>query len=112
MAFTLQRDYALKPEITFCVRGIISPLLSNIYLDPLDWLMVEHGVEMVRYADDAVILCRSEVEAKAALEKVQQWVEKAGLALHPAENTDRRCQPARRVRLPGLPLRARSEMAT
>ncbi|MHA3772071.1 group II intron reverse transcriptase/maturase [Verrucomicrobiota bacterium sgz303538] len=63
--------------------AIISPLLSNIYLDPLDWLMVEHGVEMVRYADDAVILCRTEAEAKAALERVQQWVDEAGLTLHP-----------------------------
>jgi RNA-directed DNA polymerase len=63
--------------------AIVSPLLSNIYLNPLDWLMVEHGMEMVRYADDAVILCRSEKEAKAALEKVQSWVEEAGLTLHP-----------------------------
>lgn len=63
--------------------AIVSPLLSNIYLNPLDWLMVEHGMEMVRYADDAVILCRSEEEAKAALEKVQRWVEEAGLTLHP-----------------------------
>jgi RNA-directed DNA polymerase len=63
--------------------AVLSPLLSNIYLNPLDWLMVEEGREMVRYADDAVILCRSEREAQEALEKVQQWVEQAGLTLHP-----------------------------
>jgi RNA-directed DNA polymerase len=43
--------------------AVISPLLSNIYLDPLDHHMVQHGYEMVRYADDFVILCRSELEA-------------------------------------------------
>ena len=36
--------------------AVISPLLSNIYLDPLDHLMVEKGYEMVRYADDFVIV--------------------------------------------------------
>ncbi|RYD72230.1 MAG: group II intron reverse transcriptase/maturase, partial [Verrucomicrobiaceae bacterium] len=63
--------------------AVLSPLLSNIYLNPLDWLMVEQGKEMVRYADDAVILCRSEKEAHEALEKVQQWVTESGLTLHP-----------------------------
>ena len=51
--------------------AVISPLLSNIYLDPLDHLMAGAGIEMVRYADDFVILCRSEAEARQALERVQ-----------------------------------------
>ena len=63
--------------------SVISPLLSNIYLDPLDWLMAESGYEMVRYADDYVILCRSESEAQAALGKVREWVAREGLTLHP-----------------------------
>lgn len=63
--------------------SVISPLLSNIYLDPLDWLMAESGYEMVRYADDYVILCRSESAAQAALGKVREWVAKEGLTLHP-----------------------------
>ena len=42
---------------------MISPLLSNIYLNPLDHLMAQQGFEMVRYADDFVILCRSPEEA-------------------------------------------------
>ena len=46
----------------------ISPLLSNIYLNPLDHLMAEQGFEMVRYADDFVILCRSPEDAARALE--------------------------------------------
>lgn len=63
--------------------GVISPLLANIYLDPLDHQMQEAGREMVRYADDLVILCRSEAEAQAALEQVRAWVREAGLSLHP-----------------------------
>ena len=63
--------------------AVISPLLSNIYLDGLDWMMGESGYEMVRYADDFVILCRDESQARAALEKVQEWVSEAGLTLHP-----------------------------
>jgi RNA-directed DNA polymerase len=63
--------------------GVISPLLANIYLDPLDWLMAGLGFEMVRYADDRVVLCRSQDEAEAALEKLREWMAGAGLALHP-----------------------------
>ena len=63
--------------------AVISPLLANIYLDPLDHLLAESGVEMVRYADDFVLLGRSEEEAKAALARVQTWIEANGLTLHP-----------------------------
>jgi len=63
--------------------AVLSPLLSNIYLDPLDHLMAEQGYEMVRYADDFVILCRSKAEAQQALEEVGEWVEAERLTLHP-----------------------------
>jgi RNA-directed DNA polymerase len=63
--------------------AVVSPLLSNIYLDPLDHLMAEGGFEMVRYADDFVVLCRSPEEAAAALAAVQRWTAAAGLRLHP-----------------------------
>jgi RNA-directed DNA polymerase len=63
--------------------AVLSPLLSNIYLDPLDHLMAGKGYRMVRYADDFIILCENEKEAQDALEEVSQWVEKAGLRLHP-----------------------------
>jgi len=65
--------------------AVISPLLSNIYLDPLDHLMEREGFRMVRYADDFVVLCRSEEEAKRALEVIQQWVSQAKLTLHPTK---------------------------
>jgi RNA-directed DNA polymerase len=63
--------------------GVISPLLANVYLNPLDHQMEKAGWEMVRYADDFVILSRSEAEAQRALETVRQWVSEAGLTLHP-----------------------------
>ena len=63
--------------------AVISPLLANIYLDPLDVLMAGRGYRMVRYADDFVILCRSREEADAALVEVRAWVSENGLTLHP-----------------------------
>jgi RNA-directed DNA polymerase len=68
--------------------AVLSPLLSNIYLDPLDHLMAAaagDGYEMVRYADDFVILCRTMPEAEAALAEVRRWTAQAGLTLHPAK---------------------------
>jgi RNA-directed DNA polymerase len=65
--------------------AVISPMLSNLYLDPLDQQMAQGGGQMVRYADDFVILCRSQEEAVAALERVRQWAEQAGLKLHPVK---------------------------
>ena len=63
--------------------AVLSPLLSNIYLDKLDHHMAQAGIQMVRYADDFVILCPSEREAREALERVRTWTAQAGLSLHP-----------------------------
>jgi RNA-directed DNA polymerase len=63
--------------------AVISPLLANIYLHELDVEMREAGSVMVRYADDAVVLCRSEEEAHAALTRMRAWVAANGLTLHP-----------------------------
>jgi RNA-directed DNA polymerase len=73
------------PEMGSPQGAVISPLLSNIYLNPLDHLMAEEGFAMVRYADDFVILCRSPEEASRALAVVQQWTASAGLTLHPTK---------------------------
>lgn len=54
--------------------GVISPLLANIILDHLDWFLEEQGLKFVRYADDFVILCKTETEAKKALELVQNFL--------------------------------------
>jgi RNA-directed DNA polymerase len=63
--------------------AVLSPLLANIYLHPLDLLMEQNGRRMVRYADDFVILCRTEDEARAALREVETWTTTNGLTLHP-----------------------------
>jgi RNA-directed DNA polymerase len=65
--------------------AVISPLLANMYLNPLDHLLAEAGFAMVRYADDFVILCRSRAEADRALATVKRWVEENGLTLHPSK---------------------------
>ena len=72
-----------QPEEGTPQGAVISPLLSNIYLNPLDEQMENSGLEMVRYADDFVILCRSEAEAKRTLADVQTWTTQVGLTLHP-----------------------------
>jgi RNA-directed DNA polymerase len=75
-----------QPTETGTPQGaVISPLLANIYLNPLDQLMAARGKEMVRYADDFVILCPSEAAAREVLEAVRQWTEAVGLTLHPAK---------------------------
>jgi RNA-directed DNA polymerase len=72
--------------------AVISPLLANIYLDPLDRLMAEHGYPMVRYADDFVVLTRSHAEAEAALALVKAWVAANGLTLHPDKTRIANCR--------------------
>ena len=72
-----------QPETGTPQGAVISPLLSNIYLNPLDHLLAASGIEMVRYADDFVLLSRSEHEAQRALALVQQWTVTVGLTLHP-----------------------------
>lgn len=65
--------------------AVLSPLLSNVYLDPLDHLLADAGIEMVRYADDFVVLCHTREAAEAALLMIQSWVADAGLTLHPTK---------------------------
>ena len=65
--------------------AVISPLLANIYLNPLDHLVASKGWEMTRYADDFIIQCRTKEEAELALVAVRQWIEGAGLTLHPTK---------------------------
>ena len=73
------------PEVGSPQGAVISPLLANIYLNPLDHLMAGAGYRMVRYADDFVILCQSREDAERALELVGQWVVDNDLTLHPTK---------------------------
>jgi group II intron reverse transcriptase/maturase len=64
--------------------GVSSPLLANIYLNRFDWEMAKAGYDVVRYADDFVVLCASEQEAQRAYEAVRSIIEgKLRLRLHP-----------------------------
>jgi RNA-directed DNA polymerase len=74
-----------EPEAGVPQGAVLSPLLSNIYLNPLDHLLAALGYQMVRYADDFVILCRSQPEAEQALAQVRQWCEAEGLIIHPTK---------------------------
>lgn len=62
--------------------AVISPLLANLYLHGLDKRMQESGYRMVRYADDYVVMCRDEGEARQAMKEVEEWVGSNGLKLN------------------------------
>jgi len=73
------------PETGTPQGAVLSPLLANIYLNPLDHLLADAGFAMVRYADDFVILCKTREDADRALALVQQWVVDNELTLHPTK---------------------------
>jgi RNA-directed DNA polymerase len=74
-----QRTVAGTPQ-----GGVISPLLANIYLHVLDTEFTRRGLgELVRYADDGVVLCRSAAQARAALDAIGEIAASLGLELHP-----------------------------
>jgi RNA-directed DNA polymerase len=73
------------PESGAPQGAVLSPLLSNLYLNGLDHQMARSGYEMTRYADDLVIQCRTREEAEGALAAVQAWTTQAGLTLHPTK---------------------------
>ena len=63
--------------------AVISPLLANLYLNPLDHMMAQAGYEMTRYADDFVVQCSSQEQARQALEMIGRWAQENGLTIHP-----------------------------
>jgi RNA-directed DNA polymerase len=71
------------PETGTPQGAVISPLLANVYLHPVDVAMEQAGYRLVRYADDMVVLCRTKQEAEAALAKLAELIEARGLQLHP-----------------------------
>ncbi len=77
----VQRTVAGTPQ-----GGVISPLLANIFLHVLDIELSRRKVgELVRYADDGVVLCRSAVQAERALAAVGEILTGLGLRLHPGK---------------------------
>ena len=76
---SLERTVAGTPQ-----GGVISPLLANIYLHVLDRELARRNVgELVRYADDGVVLCRSAAQARAALDAVEEILGWPGAAAAP-----------------------------
>lgn len=73
------------PTVGVPQGAVVSPVLSNVYLNPLDHLMARAGFEMTRYADDFVVLCRSEEEATRALAEITRWCAVCGLTVHPTK---------------------------
>jgi RNA-directed DNA polymerase len=75
-------------QVTFCVQGVISPLLANIYLNKLDRIWAARCGQLgtlIRYADDFVVMCGSESRAKEALRRIGLVMDRLGLTLHPAK---------------------------
>lgn len=74
-----------RPERGTPQGAVISPLLANIYLHPVDVAMTAAGYELVRYADDMVILCETREQAEAALQRLDALLTERGLRLHPVK---------------------------
>lgn len=74
--------------------GLLSPLLSNIYLDQFDKAATQRGLKVVRYADDIVVLCVNRRYAKSALKTAQKLLEQLGLPLNPQKTQIRQIDHA------------------
>ena len=73
-----------RPRKIGVIQGSpLSPLLANIYLHPFDKAMNRAGIRMVRYADDLLLLCRSEGRARHALQHAQKQLATLKLELNP-----------------------------
>ena len=85
--------------------GVISPLLANIYLDVLDRLWERksrHLGQLVRYADDAVVLCRTRADAEESLLRLGRIMDRLSLKLHPEKTRIVELGSEKGIRLPGL----------
>jgi len=81
----LEENKLWTPEKGSPQGAVVSPLLSNLYLHSVDVAVAEAGYEMIRYADDFVILCRTRKEAERALELTRTLTGERGLELHPTK---------------------------
>ena len=87
---TIERNHAIKAEVTFCVRGVLSPLLANIFLHYALDLWVHQWrrrhasgrVSIVRYADDFVMGFEKAADARRMMVDLKDRLAKFGLALH------------------------------
>ena len=83
-AGVMEDDQFHETEIGSPQGGVISPLFGNIYLNHFDWKMKEKGFAVVRYADDAVILCKTKEQAEEAYVAAKTILEEElQLRMHP-----------------------------
>jgi RNA-directed DNA polymerase len=76
-------SYATDEPVGTPQGAVISPLLANIYLNPVDQIMEAAGYAMVRYVDDSVVVCSTRAEAERAMERLRELLAERGLTLHP-----------------------------
>src|SRR6187397_696411 len=67
-------DHRLRPQVIFCVRGVLSPLLSNLVLDDLDKELARRGHRFCRYADDCNIYVRSRRAGERVMASVSRFL--------------------------------------
>lgn len=80
----VMEEGVLKPTVKGTPQGgVISPLLSNITLDPLDWFLEAQNLHFVRYADDFVVLCKTRAEAEKALVLIKAFLNDMNLEVSP-----------------------------
>src|ERR1700751_5634563 len=83
---TIERNHATKAEVTFCVRGVILPLLANLFLHyGFDAWMARNFAHILfeRYADDIICHCKSAEEARALWSAIADRLAACKLVLHP-----------------------------
>jgi len=87
--FSPPGNCSFKLEIAFCVRGVVSPLLANIYLNKLDRIWAARCGQLgklIRYADDFVAMCRTESAAREALRRIGLVMDRLGLTSASSED--------------------------
>lgn len=84
-AEVMEEAASWTPEQGTPQGAVISPLLANIYLHPVDVMLAAKGFLSVRYADDLVVLCRSREEAEHALDLLRLALQQRTLQLHPGK---------------------------
>src|SRR3954454_4876437 len=97
---TIKRDYALEVEVTLCVRGVVSPVLANLFLHyAFDLWMARAHPELpwFRYADDGLVHCRTEQEAQAVKAYLQIRLAECQLEMHPTKTKIVDCKDGQRT---------------
>src|ERR1035437_4962872 len=92
--------HPLKFEITFCVRGVVSPVLMNLFMHyAFDcWMKRTYShCPFARYADDAVVHCCSQKQAEAVMHSIASRLEACGLTMHPEKSKIVYCKDSGRT---------------